>query len=168
VATDFMKIDEEIEKLQQDLKILKDTHPAYIPSEIKKLQGIVIAAHSHLDSFMGTLMIVKLKKVLNLSDVQVWRNSLLIISPMLDNLAYMDKVNVLSEYGDVPKELLKALKKVNFYRIEFAHPDGEKPRNKYNYSDPNGKEKIRDLLRCLVDTRYKMDDYFIKIEALSV
>ena len=56
--------------------------------------------------------------------------------------------------------------KANKYRNEFAHPDGMDLRNKYNFSQPQSKENIRNLLRCFDEAEKEMDNYFIKIDGV--
>lgn len=158
-----MTIDEEIEQHKQTLLSRESTHPDYLPPEILELQNRVIITHARLGISMGNVVLLKLKETLAPLDEEKWKQVLFVVAPLLDNTSYMGRLRTLEMYDDSPAGLLEALKKVNSYRIEFAHPEGMELRKKYNHSDSKAKQRIRDLLRGLVDTDKKMDDYMVQI-----
>lgn len=162
----MVSIDEEIEQLKKSLDSLEDTHPDYISSRLKELQTKVLAAHAHLENALETRIYMQLKRSLAPIVDEHWFKAISIVEPMLNALSYRNKIEIVKSYNDETPGLIKALEKVNKYRIEFAHPKGMKLRNKYDIRDPKCKENIRDVLRCLYNAKREMDNYFIKIEGV--
>lgn len=164
--SDKFTIDKEIEQLEESLDSLEDTHPDYIPPELKTLQARVLAGHAHLENGLETRIYLQIKRSLSEVSDDAWENAVGVIRPLLEALSYRNKLGIVESYGDVTPGLIDILKKVNSYRVEFAHPQGMKLRNKYNYTDSQGKQNVRDLLRCLLQAKREMDNYFIKVNGV--
>ncbi len=112
---------------------------------------------------METLILSQIKEKLGQIDKEKWYDVLGIINPLFDNMSYRNKTETIENYSGVTENLIKALSKVNKYRIEFAHPKGLELRDKYNYNTSKGKQNIRDIFRCLKDAEDKMNNYFKKL-----
>lgn len=158
------RIDEEIESLKTSLEIAEDIHPDYAPPELKDLQTTALAHHAQFERSIEVRIIIEVKKLLppaksGMEHVQGARvlNS---IRPLLDRISYPQKLSIWEGYGDAPASLVRALKKANMYRNEFAHPDGMELRNTYNLSTHEGKVETRDLLRALVKAHQELNSYF--------
>jgi len=164
-------IGEEIKQLSKALETLEDIHPDYIPLELRDLQAKVIATHAHLETAIEICILYEIGKVFgsNFFGRGVASKAIILgaIQPLLNNLSYRNKREAFEGYKSAKPELVKALKKVNSYRIEFAHPKGMKLRKKFDYNDSKGKQNIRDLLRCLIRTNNKMNDYINKTIAIK-
>ena len=157
-----ISIDEEIENLKACLNTLEIIHPDYISPELKEIQGYVLATHARLEKGMENLILSQIKEKLRRIDKDKWYAVLRIINPLFDYMSYRNKTEAIKNYSGVTKNLIRALDKVNKYRIEFAHPKGFELRNKYNYNS-KGKQNIRDILRCLKNAEDEMNNYFKKL-----
>jgi len=166
-------IDKEIENLKNELDIRDDTHPDYLPPELKDLQARVLAAHAYLESTLELIISSRIAKEINEEDLRraqivsipitIIPRSLflnLTVSRLMNRLSFWEKLQVVKEFdNEIPAS---SLEKVNSYRNEFAHPKGMNLRNKYDYSKKEGKINIRNLLRCLTQTNREMDAYILK------
>lgn len=161
-----VSVDEEIEQLEQSLISQENIHPDYTPPELKKLQGVVLAVHAHLENALGTRILLQIRKAVGVTSEESWNQIVSTIKPMLENISYRNKVDIVESYGDETSGLIRILKKVNTYRVEFAHPKGFTLRSKYDKYDYRGKINLRDLLRCLNQAKKDMDNYFIKVEGV--
>ena len=162
-----IKIDEEIKNLGSYLNALESIHPDYTGLKLKKLQGRVLTAHAHLEEIVNILIGYKIAKAFGRSYFKMSTPSKALINlflqPLLNNISFRNKIEIIEKYKDIKTELIKALRKVNGYRNEFAHPKGSKLREKYKSNSPKGKQNIRDLFRCLVKANNELNKYFSKI-----
>lgn len=161
-----MSINEEIKNLLQSIKSRKDTHPDYISDELEALQATVLASHARLENALETRIILQLRKSVGTMDDAVRYKIAAFIKQLLVDTSYRNKLNIVEGYKDATDNLINLLSKANKYRNEFAHPDGMKLRNKYNFNEPEPKENIRNLLRCFYQAEREMDNYFIKIDGV--
>ncbi len=61
--------EQEIDEIKLALEGLEDTHPDYMPPELKEIQTRVLAVHAHLENTLETRILLQLKKeVPNLDD----------------------------------------------------------------------------------------------------
>jgi len=119
-----------------------------------------LAAHAHLEDGLKTAIYKKIKEGQSPISAKDWDRVRTSIEPLVEALPFRKKVKMFEDYDGVTTTLIKALGKANKYRIEFAHPEGAKLRVKYNYSDPQSKQNIRDLMRALTDAKAEMNAYF--------
>lgn len=154
-----MDIDSEISKLKVNIKNSTVTHPDYMPKELEELQNLTINTHANLAVAMNSIIHQSIKTTLNLKK-EDFMKAVVSLSPIMEKLSYRQKVEVIESIGGVSKELVKALKKVNSCRIEFAHPEGMFLRSKYDSRDFKGKQNIRDLLRSLTNAQNLMNVHF--------
>lgn len=161
-----MNIDEEIKNLLQSIKSRKDTHPDYISDELESLQATVLASHARLENALETRIIIQLRKSIGIIDDDTRYKIAAFIKQLLVDISFRNKLNIIEGYKDATDNLIKLLQKANRYRNEFAHPDGMELRNKYNLSEPESKESVRNLLRCFDQVEREMDNYFIKIDGV--
>jgi len=154
-------IREEIDNLKGRLKEISDTYPDYLNRETKELQTTTILQHTNLERGLEAILLIgiaeeeiKLNKNRNIRSVTP--TSLEIIG----NLSFIKKMEIIKRKDKVFPDT--HIKKVNKYRVEFAHPDGVHLNSKYNYNNPKGLENVRNLLRALNVAKEKMDKYFIE------
>jgi len=154
-----MKIDEEIKKLYQSLDIADDTHPDYLPKELRELQYKVLSHHSHFEASLEILIIKNIESRIDCKSDKKMALSFELI-PLLSRLSFMDKLNIVSQAYSVSDKFIKHMKKCNSYRIEFAHPKGLFVKVKYR--DPkSGKMEIRNLLRCFSESEVLINELFL-------
>ena len=153
-------INKEIEEIKDFLNEREDIDPDYISPELKNIQSYVLLSHARLERGMDYMILWEIRKNLKKINKDSWYKTRKIVDSLLDHVGYRNKVEIISNYNDLSKQLVNSLNKVNKYRIEFAHPKGYSLRDKYNYNNPRGKQNIRDLLRCLKIAEERMDNYW--------
>lgn len=156
-------LDLKIKRLEAMLDQQEDTHPDYIPPEVKKLQTRVFVAHAHIEVALETRILLEVKGgglVNNWSDEEMSRvvNK---VQPLLDSVPFWKKVEIVKSYGDTPEGFESRIKEINRHRNEFAHSKGSKLREKYN-SSQKAKENIKKLLDDLLGARKVYDEYTLK------
>lgn len=161
-----VSISEEIKALAESLDTQEDTHPDYISSELKNLQAKVLSVHAHLENALETRIFLRIKKDISPASDETWRKITSALRLLVEALSYGDKVEIVEGYADGAPALFRLLRKVNKYRVEFAHPKGMKLRSRYDFGTSQGKVNVRDVLRCLVQAKREMDNYFIKVEGV--
>jgi hypothetical protein len=153
-----LKIDQEIAEIENILDERESTHPDYLPPELKELQARVLTVHAHIETTLENRIIVQINAEECLSNNN--RNPRLIVptlEALLEKMSFAEKNRVVEGFKDgFP---VKAVKKVNMIRIEFAHPRGSKLCDKYNLQRSQGKENKRDALRALLNAKKQIDSY---------
>ncbi len=166
-------IDKEIENLKDKLDARDDTHPDYLPPELKDLQARALAMHAYLEASLEIIILSRIAKDIDEEDFRraqtihipitiIPRHLFLnpTVYKLMNRLSFWEKLQIVKEFDN--KISISSLEKVNSYRNEFAHPKGMNLRNKYDYNKKNGKINIRNLLRCLVRANREMDAYILK------
>ncbi len=159
-------MDDEIKQLMESIGRRKDTHPDYMPDKLEQLQALVLASHARMENALETRIYLQIRKKVKPLDQSTWLSVRDAIRPLIEPMSYANKVKIIESYGDKTDNLLGLLWKMNGYRIEFAHPNGMDLRQKYNFADPQGKQYILQLLKCLDEVEREMDNYFIKVDGV--
>lgn len=96
-----IKIDNEINLLNETLGELEDIHPDYISPELRDLQAKVLATHVHLETAIEIRILYEIERILRLNNVIVSKAlTLLAIEPLLNNLSYRNKTEVMEALRD--------------------------------------------------------------------
>jgi hypothetical protein len=102
-------IEQEIEELKIELNQREDTHPDYLPIEVRELQNYVIAVHSHLEESLKNRFLAWSKKNLQKAGDASVGIGLPIIHDLLDEVPYSNKVRIIEKFNDTPQELINSL-----------------------------------------------------------
>ena len=158
-------IDEEIKNLKNKIYSNEIT---IIPSkEIRELQSVTLAVHAYIETWLEIILSVKIADELARINISYIRGNPLGTSIFPARIITKTWFNLMNEFSFRNKlkvavdnkEIINCLKKVNSYRNEFAHWKERGVKEQYNYKNPKGKQKIRDLLRCLVAGCEKIEKY---------
>ena len=158
-------IDEEIKNLKN--KIYSNEIITIPSKEIRELQSITLAVHAYIETWLEIILSVKIADELARINISYIRGNPLGTSIFPARIITKTWFNLMNEFSFRNKlkvavdnkEIINCLKKVNSYRNEFAHWKERGVKEQYNYKNPKGKQKIRDLLRCLVAGCEKIEKY---------
>ncbi len=158
--------DEEIKQLYKSLNALVDTLPSYIPQELKELRDMILNIHTLLETAMESCIIYEIDKGFGINtstiDITTRARRLLPIEPVLNNLSFRGKLKIIESYKNTKDGLIETLGKVNKYRNKFVHPKEFELKREFNANSPEGKQNIRDLLRCLAKAIQETNLHFKK------
>lgn len=162
-----INIDQEIDALRQRIDERHDIDPDYLPKPLREFQNMVIRTHAQLEEALENLILRQIRideraRMIGLRDdafrLSINRTDL----DLLSELSFFSKLNVVVRFGvGFPED---AARKINRYRIEFAHPRGKSLRDRYDISTSRGKQNVRDLLRCLAGVMEALDRYILATE----
>lgn len=163
-----MKINQEIESLEQSLDNYDDTHPDYLPDYLKNLRNRIFACHQRIQSAMSAIVVLRQRQNLLATDKKLDDVVLGEIGSttfqLLELISYLDLLHFITkEYPQTPNNFEKKITKVNTIRNRFAHATGITLREEYNWSTDRGKVNYRNTLRALVEAENLIQQSFSTI-----
>lgn len=153
------KIEEEIEKLKEELQTQEDTHnDAYLDEELKQLRHYIMFAHFSLERSLELILGVYVKGEYQPSSALDSAKFYFRMSPILDRMEFWNKLEACEEAGLISGALKSLVATVNNHRKYFSHPASHSDKIR-EYSE---REKYRQTLSDLKKALDAMNEHFSK------
>ncbi|MFH1749626.1 MAG: hypothetical protein ABH837_01895 [bacterium] len=156
-------IDENIERLKQELKDIQIESNFERKPKLKELHLLVLETHFYFELILNTCIYVKIN-----SEREYKKDGQLttqLIAKIIEEMPYVKKLQTVSDFKDgVP---YKKFNTINTYRNKFAHfvnEDGLELSERFFGKNPKAKERLEKLYTDLVDASKEKAKYMIKIK----